>query len=301
MSFESSMKHHNFRSEMMSYANLVQNQMLIYQSQAMLQAQQQTNALLEENERIRRQEKQIDIWMEEFKFQGLSPIQAHKQALAELEINEIKELAIAAENEYEYLKGNAIEIVRQQISNKPMRKALLGNWSGKFIAISHNSDEVFMFESTAGLNFKNKIIEFNKKLKKLPQSKLFDDSEIRDLFESIENNETPLEVIQKISDSLDEILNQFNSMKYEWANVSIDFNSRRSRYPLTMVDKYEEIRMALYQLEVDLSKFSENIKTLFKTGSLFDEFKTKIKMPFSQLEKNLVSFEKLIQENKNEA
>ena len=62
MSFESSMKHHNFRSEMMSYANLVQNQIMIFQQQQMLNAQHQTNAILTDNEQVRQKEKQIDIW-----------------------------------------------------------------------------------------------------------------------------------------------------------------------------------------------------------------------------------------------
>jgi hypothetical protein len=120
MSFESSMRHHNFRSEMMSYANLVQNQVMIFQQQQMVNAQNQTNSILAENEQVRQREKQIDIWMEEFKFQGMSPLESHKQSLAEWEINEIKAIGIEYANEFSHLINNSLEIVKNQISNKPI-------------------------------------------------------------------------------------------------------------------------------------------------------------------------------------
>ena len=296
MSFESSMKHHNFRSEMMSYANLVQNQIMIFQQQQMLNAQHQTNAILTGNEQVRQKEKQIDIWMEEFKFQGMSPLESHRQALAEWELNEIKASGLEITNEFNHLLSNSLEIVKNQISNKPIRKALLGSLSHKFIALSEDSDEVIMYESMAEQNYKEKMSELNRQLETLPKSKLNDDSDIRTAFHNAATTPSPLELLDEISKSLDSVINEFDSLENSWRQyiAELDFTNRKTSYPAEAIEHYEAIKIRFNKLNSQLPEFSLNLLRTIKSSDISEVFSSEIMTPFKQLESMIKQFQKQI-------
>ena len=296
MSFESSMKHHNFRSEMMSYANLVQNQIMIFQQQQMLNAQHQTNAILTGNEQVRQKEKQIDIWMEEFKFQGMSPLESHRQALAEWELNEIKASGLEITNEFNHLLSNSLEIVKNQISNKPIRKALLGSLSHKFIALSEDSDEVIMYESMAEQNYKEKMSKLNRQLETLPKSKLNDDSDIRTAFHNAATTPSPLELLDEISKSLDSVINEFDSLENSWRQyiAELDFTNRKTSYPPEAIEHYEAIKIRFNKLNSQLPEFSLNLLRTIKSSDISEVFSSEIMTPFKQLESMIKQFQKQI-------
>ena len=296
MSFESSMKHHNFRSEMMSYANLVQNQIMIFQQQQMLNAQHQTNAILTGNEQVRQKEKQIDIWMEEFKFQGMSPLESHRQALAEWELNEIKASGLEITNEFNHLLSNSLEIVKNQISNKPIIKALLGSLSHKFIALSEDSDEVIMYESMAEQNYKEKMSELNRQLETLPKSKLNDDSDIRTAFHNAATTPSPLELLDEISKSLDSVINEFDSLENSWRQyiAELDFTNRKTSYPAEAIEHYEAIKIRFNKLNSQLPEFSLNLLRTIKSSDISEVFSSEIMTPFKQLESMIKQFQKQI-------
>ena len=296
MSFESSMKHHNFRSEMMSYANLVQNQIMIFQQQQMLNAQHQTNAILTGNEQVRQKEKQIDIWMEEFKFQGMSPLESHRQALAEWELNEIKASGLEITNEFNHLLSNSLEIVKNQISNKPIRKALLGSLSHKFIALSEDSDEVIMYESMAEQNYKEKMSQLNRQLETLPKSKLNDDSDIRTAFHNAATTPSPLELLDEISKSLDSVINEFDSLENSWRQyiAELDFTNRKTSYPAEAIEHYEAIKIRFNKLNSQLPEFSLNLLRTIKSSDISEVFSSEIMTPFKQLESMIKQFQKQI-------
>ena len=296
MSFESSMKHHNFRSEMMSYANLVQNQIMIFQQQQMLNAQHQTNAILTGNEQVRQKEKQIDIWMEEFKFQGMSPLESHRQALAEWELNEIKASGLEITNEFNHLLSNSLEIVKNQISNKPIRKALLGSLSHKFIALSEDSDEVIMYESMAEQNYKEKMSKLNRQLETLPKSKLNDDSDIRTAFHNAATTPSPLELLDEISKSLDSVINEFDSLENSWRQyiAELDFTNRKTSYPAEAIEHYEAIKIRFNKLNSQLPEFSLNLLRTIKSSDISEVFSSEIMTPFKQLESMIKQFQKQI-------
>jgi len=295
MSFESSMRHHNFRSEMMSYANLVQNQVMIFQQQQMINSQNQTNSILAENELVRQREKQIDIWMEEFKFQGMSPLESHKQALAEWEINEIKAIGIEHASEFNYLIGNSLEIVKNQISNKPIRKALLGSLSHKFITISEDSDDVIMYESMAEQNFKEKMSELNRQLEALPKSKLNDDSDIRTAFYNAATTPSPLEILDEISKLLDSLIDDVNSLENSWRKhiMEIDFANKITSYSEESVRLYDGIQTGFTKINSQLSEFSSKLLRIIKSGDIYEVFNLEIMTPFKQIETMIKQFQKL--------
>jgi hypothetical protein len=296
VSFESSMRHHNFRSEMMSYANLVQNQIMIFQQQQMVNAQYQTNAILAGNEQVRQKEKQIDIWMEEFKFQGMSPLESHKQALAEWELNEIKAIGIEFTNEFNHLLSNSLDIVKNQIANKPIRKALLGGLSNKFIALSEDSDEVIMYESMAEQNYKEKMSELNKQLQSLPKSRLIDDSDIRTAFHNAATTPSPLELLDEISKSLDSVIDEFDSLENSWRQyiAELDFANRKTSYPAEAIEHYEAIRIRFNKLNSQLSEFSLTLLRTIKSRDVSEIFSSEITTPFKQLESMIKQFQKQI-------
>jgi hypothetical protein len=295
MSFESSMRHHNFRSEMMSYANLVQNQVMIFQQQQMVNAQNQTNSILAENEQVRQREKQIDIWMEEFKFQGMSPLESHKQALAEWEINEIKAIGIDYSNEFHHLISNSLEIVKNQISNKPIRKALLGSFSNKFITVSEDSDEVIMYESMAEQNFKEKMSELNRQLEALPKSKLNDDSDIRTAFYNAATTPSPVEILDEISKLLDSLIDDVNSLENSWRKhiMEIDFANKKTSYSEESVRLYDGIQTGFTKINSQLSEFSSKLLRIIKSGDIYEVFNLEIMTPFKQIETMIKQFQKL--------
>jgi hypothetical protein len=295
MSFESSMRHHNFRSEMMSYANLVQNQVMIFQQQQMINSQNQTNSILAENELVRQREKQIDIWMEEFKFQGMSPLESHKQALAEWEINEIKAIGIEHSNEFNHLLSNSLEIVKNQISNKPIRKALLGSLSHKFITISEDSDDVIMYESMAEQNFKEKMSELNRQLEALPKSKLNDDSDIRTALHNAATTPSPLEILDEISKSLDSLIDEINSLENSWRKhiMELDFANKKTSYSEESVRLYDGIQIGFTKINSQLSEFSSNLLRIIKSGDIYEVFNLEIMTPFKQIETMIKQFQKL--------
>ena len=292
MSFESSMRHHNFRSEMMSYANLVQNQVMIFQQQQMVNAQNQTNSILAENEQVRKREKQIDIWMEEFKFQGMSPLESHKQALAEWEINEIKAIGIEHASEFNYLISNSLEIVKNQISNKPIRKALLGSLSHKFITISEDSDDVIMYESMAEQNFKEKMSELNRQLEALPKSKLNNDSDIRTAFYNAATTPSPLEILDEISKLLDSLIDDVNSLENSWRKhiMEIDFANKKTEESVRL---YDGIQTGFTKINSQLSEFSSKLLRIIKSGDIYEVFNLEIMTPFKQIETMIKQFQKL--------
>lgn len=290
MTFENSMRHHNFRSEMMSYANLVQNKQLI-------DAQYQTNAILAENERIRQQEKQIDLWAEEFKFQGMSPIEANQQALAEWEINEIKLLGEQFTFEFQSLYENSIDIVKNQIAQKPLRKAILGSLSNKFISINEDSDEVFMFECMAEKQWKENISQLQEKLNGLPPSKLFDDSNLRNAFLEVSTKPIRLDVFDKISELLDGFVNQFDSLLMAWNQVfstSAKFKSGLEKMPQEVQDSYSALSLSFWELQNALNNFSGNLKSLIKSDSTEQVFHSEIIVPFGKLSSDFQTFQKLL-------
>jgi len=295
MSFESSMRHHNFRSEMMSYANLVQNQVMIFQQQQMINSQNQTNSILAENELVRQREKQIDIWMEEFKFQGMSPLESHKQSLAEWEINEIKAIGIEYANEFSHLINNSLEIVKNQISNKPIRKALLGSLSHKFITISEDSDDVIMYESMAEQNFKEKMSELNRQLEALPKSKLNDDSDIRTALHNAATTPSPLEILDEISKSLDSLIDEINSLENSWRKyiMELDFANKETSYSEESVRLYDGIQIGFTKINSQLSEFSSNLLRIIKSGDIYEVFNLEIMTPFKQIETMIKQFQKL--------
>ena len=292
MSFESSMRHHNFRSEMMSYANLVQNQVMIFQQQQMVNAQNQTNSILAENEQVRKREKQIDIWMEEFKFQGMSPLESHKQALAEWEINEIKAIGIEHASEFNYLISNSLEIVKNQISNKPIRKALLGSLSHKFITISEDSDDVIMYKSMAEQNFKEKMSELNRQLEALPKSKLNNDSDIRTAFYNAATTPSPLEILDEISKLLDSLIDDVNSLENSWRKhiMEIDFANKKTEESVRL---YDGIQTGFTKINSQLSEFSSKLLRIIKSGDIYEVFNLEIMTPFKQIETMIKQFQKL--------
>ena len=293
MNFESSMQHHNFRSEMMSYANLVQNQIMIFQQQQMVNAQYQTNAILAGNEQARQKEKQIDIWMEEFKFQGMSPLESHKQALAEWDINEIKAIGLEYTNEFNHLISNSLEIVKNQISNKPIRKALLGTLSHKFIALSIDSDEVIMYECMAEQNYKDKMSELNKRLEILPKSKLIDDSDIRTAFYNAATTPSPLELLDELSKLLDSVIDEFDSLENSWLQyiAELKFVNRRASYPAEAVELYDAISIRVNKFNSTLSEFPLNLLRTIKSREISEVFSLEIMSPFKQIETMIKQFQ----------
>jgi len=295
MSFESSMRHHNFRSEMMSYGNLVQNQIMIFQQQQMVNAQTQTNAILAGNEQVRQKEKQIDIWMEEFKFQGMSPLESHKQALAEWELNEIKAIGLEITNEFNHLISHSLEIVKNQISNKPIRKALLGSLSHKFITISEDSDDVIMYESMAEQNFKEKMSKLNRQLEALPKSKLNDDSDIRTAFHNAATTPSPLEILDEISKSLDSLIDEINSLENSWRKyiMELDFANKKTSYSEESVRLYDGIQIGFTKINSQLSEFSSKLLRIIKSGDIYEVFNLEIMTPFKQIETMINQFQKL--------
>jgi hypothetical protein len=297
MNFESSMKRHNFRSEVMSFANLVQNQTMIYQNSEMIQAQHQTNTILTRNELIRQKEKQIDIWMEEFKFQGMSPIEAHRQALAEWEINELKLLAQKYSGEYQYLLNNSIEIVREQVANKPIRKALLRNWSKKLTSISEDSEEVFMYESLVQQNFKDKMLDLNNLLTSLPHSKLDDGSEFRQSVNTLVTTPSNLEIFEEASKVLDEFIDEFNALENLWRQETAsikDFNSRFKEQSTEIGEQHESIKRFFGLLEKKLEEFSGSLTSLIRSNNLYQDFEQNIKSPFERLANQIKEFQSKI-------
>lgn len=296
MSFESSMRHHNFRSEMMSYANLVQNQIMIFQQQQMVNAQYQTNAILAGNEQVRQKEKQIDIWMEEFKYQGMSPLESHKQALAEWELNEIRAISIEYTNEFNHLISNSLEIVKNQIASKPMRKAFLGSLSNKFIALSKDSDEVIMYESMAEQNYKDKMSELNEQLQKLPKSKLIDDSTIRTAFHDAATTPSPLELLDELSKSLDSVIDEFDSLENSWRQyiAELDFANKKTNYPAEVIELYDTIRLRFNKLNAYLPEFSSDLLRTIKSREITEVFSSEIMNPFRQIESMITEFQKQI-------
>jgi hypothetical protein len=302
MSFESSMKHHNFRSEMMSYANLVQNQVMIFQQQQMVNAQNQTNAILAGNEQVRQREKQIDIWMEEFKFQGLSPIESHNQALAEWEINEIKKIGLDYVNELDFLVRNSLEILKEQISNKPMRKALLGTWSKKFVTITEDSDEVIMYEWMAEKNYKDKMIDLNNKLINLPKSKLNNDADVREVFHNAATNPSPIELLDEASKSLDSLVMQLNTLESIWRKLTVeekDFANNKQKYSSQTIELYESIKIDFNNLDRNLREFSTNLIRLIKSTKILEVFESDIKGPLKILEEKINNFQMLVTQLSN--
>jgi hypothetical protein len=295
MSFESSMRHHNFRSEIMSYANLVQNQVMIFQQQQMINSQNQTNSILAENELVRQREKQIDIWMEEFKYQGMSPVESHKQALAEWEINEIKAIGIEHASEFNYLISNSLEIVKNQIANKPIRKALLGSLSHKFITISKDSDDVIMYESMAEQNFKEKMSELNRQLEALPKSKLNDDSGTRTAFYNAATTPSPLEILDEISTLLDSLIDDINSLENSWHKhiMELDFANKKTSYSEESIRLYDGIRTGFTKINSQLSEFSSKLLRIIKSGDIYEVFNLEIMTPFKQIETMINQFQKL--------
>ena len=281
---------------MMSYANLVQNQIMIFQQQQMVNAQYQTNAILAGNEKVRQKEKQIDIWMEEFKFQGMSPLESHKQALAEWELNEIKAIGIEFTNEFNHLLSNSLDIVKNQIANKPIRKALLGGLSNKFIALSENSDEVIMYESMAEQNYKEKMSELNKQLQSLPKSRLIDDSNIRTAFHNAATTPSPLELLDEISKSLDSVIDEFDSLENSWRQyiAGLDFTNRKTSYPAEAIEHYEAIKIRFNKLNSQLPEFSLNLLRTIKSSDISEVFSSEIMTPFKQLESMIKQFQKQI-------
>ena len=294
MNFESSMKRHNFRSEVMSFANLVQNQTMIYQNSEMIQSQHQTNTLLTRNELIRQKEKQIDIWMEEFKFQGMSPIEAHRQALVEWEINELKLLAQKHSSEYQYLLNNSIEIVREQVANKPIRKALLGNWSKKLTSISEDSEEVFMYESLVQQNFKDKMLDLNNLLTSLPHSKLDDGSEFRQSVNTLATAPSNLEIFDEMSKEIDDFIDHFNALENSWRQETAgikDFRSKFKEQPTEIGEQHESINRFFGSLEKNLEEFSGSLMILIRSNNLYENFEQNIKFPFEKLNTQIKEFQ----------
>ena len=292
MTFENSMRHHNFRSEMMSFANLVQNQQL-------LNAQLQTNEILAESERIRQKEKQIDLWADEFKFQGLSPIEAHNQALAEWEINEIKILGEQFTMEYQSLYVNSVNIVKNEIAQKPLRKAILGTWSNKFIDIDENSDEVFMFECMAEQQWKENITKLNERLEGLPKSRLYDDSTGRSAFFDVANKPSRLEIFNEISDLLDQFVKQFDILLMSW-NQSFSANNKfkkdLEKMSVQIQDFYTTLTLDFRTLQNNVIQFSSSLKSLIKSDSTEKEFHSEIVVPFEKLNQNFQNFQNLIKD-----
>lgn len=286
------MRHHNFRSEMMSYANLIQNQQL-------LNAQLQTNEILAESERIRQKEKQIDLWADEFKFQGLSPIEAHNQALVEWEINEIKILGEKFAMEFQSLYENSVNIVKNEIAKKPLRKAILGTWSNKFIDIDENSDEVFMFECMAEQQWKENITQLNERLVGLPKSRLYDDSTERSAFFDVANKPSRLEIFNEISDLLDQFVKQFDILLMSW-NQSFSTNKKFKKdletMSLQIQDFYDTLAMDFWTLQNNVIQFSSSLKSLIKSDSTEEEFHSEIVVPFEKLNQNFKKFQNLLKD-----
>ena len=294
------MKHHNFRSEIMSYTNLLQNQMMIFQNKQMIDAQtqtnlylSQTNAHLLEVEKIRKKERQIDIWMEEFKYQGMSPIEAQNQALAEWDLLEIRNSWIDYKNEIQYIIDNALQSVKDEISNRPLRKAILGNWSGKFISISETSDEVIKYQFLAEKNYKDKIIRLNEKLLCTPKSKLADDTDLRTSIADAATNPSGFEVLEEVSELLDSLISQFRVLQESWqvyTDKELDFPNRRKEYP-NLLSLYDEIQVRISDLNRDLSEFSINLLLLVRNNKAFEEFEIRFKYPFDKLRHRISDFE----------
>ena len=281
---------------MMSYANLVQNQIMIFHQQQMVNAQYQTNAILAGNEQARQKEKQIDIWMEEFKFQGMSPLESHKQALAEWDLNEIKAIGLEYTNELNHLISNSVEIVKNQISNKPLRKALLGTLSNKFISLSKDSDEVIMYESMAEQDYKEKMSELNRRLEALPKSILNDDSDIRTSFLNAATTPSPLEILDEISKLLDAVVNEFETLEKSWRQqiANLDFANRKTSYSSEAVEEYDAIRLRFNQFNSRLSEFSLNLLRTIKSGNISEVFNSEILTGFKEIESMIKQFQKQI-------
>ena len=270
---------------MMSYANLIQNQAMIFQQQHMLEAQYQTNAILAGNEQARQKEKQVDIWMEEFKFQGMSPLESHKQALGEWEINEIKAQYEDYRKELSHLLSNALQIVKDQISNKPIRKALLGNWSGKFITISEESEEVLMYKSMAEQQFKDKVVQLNYRLLTLPKSKIESDSDFRETLLNVTENLGPLELLEAIAESLDLVIYEFKSKEREWDELiaKTDYANRKTSYSKETEDLYNRIRICCDNLRAQLPEFSDHLLKTIRSDDFERIFETSVAQPIQEV------------------
>lgn len=288
-SFEDSVRHHNSLTEFTNWINLAQNQMMIYQNQRMLEAQNQTNALLFGNELARQKEKQIDLWIEEFRFRGKSPLEAQNQAVYEWKILEARNLLNEYTQERTYLISNALNIVIDELKTKKF-----GEIRKRFSTLSEKSDEVYMFKFSVDQGYKNKVALLSNELEKIPKSEIEDDSSIRTTVAVESSRDSLLEVYLEAIDKYDAIYEEFNLLETHYVrNIvnDIKIQKKLSNSTAELKERYSKLKVKFEYLNISLGKIYEGLNKLIEEEIIVEVFENEVIRPFTELKRDLTEIE----------
>jgi hypothetical protein len=275
--FQSSMRHHNFRSEMLQWAGL-------FQQQQMINYQAQTIAELQISEQNRQQERMLDIWSAEFVHRGHSPLEAAQLADNEWQIQILMSFAKKYAEQYEFEFTNAVNNVKAILSKKAFGSLRVS------LDPDYLKEQVSAFRRSKHLDYQNKISEISEKLNMLGPSLLFDDKEFRRSIEADKSNEfSELEMLsgeelykythQGLRDSYESLRSDWFS---RWRQKSLSLNSEKqvSREILKLVEYIDEslarvgdelgfmwveARKNKYLNNITVSQISESIEKIEKS------------------------------------
>lgn len=207
---------HENRMEFAAVVGLAQQRQQVNLQRATLAEQQYTNYLMatqvaiqNQQELQRQKEKLADLWCREFEHQGMSPLKAHEQAMAEFEIKELirggseilESYGLQLEQGYEKVVKPALSEAEFPINTVTvfgMASTFFGFMQAQywvvavgvilfglayyFVQQKKDVDQealIFSYQKELTTQTQNNLRPYLEALNELPKSKLFDDKPVK--------------------------------------------------------------------------------------------------------------------------